>query len=88
MGVEVRSDGRGRVAEPFRDDLDIYSRCESETCVGVPEVVHPDYRQACLAREPLEVSGYVFRPQVPPVLSGEDEPLIVPGRTPADFSSC
>jgi hypothetical protein len=44
VGVQVRRNGRGRVAEPFRDDFELDAGCEGEARAGVSEVVQPDQR--------------------------------------------
>jgi hypothetical protein len=70
------------MAKPLRNDLELDIGGKGEACVGVSKIVQSDRWQARNAGQLQEMPRDVLGPEIPPVLSSEDESLVVPCRTP------
>ena len=84
MGVEVRSDGCGRVTKPVADDLHVHSGCQGKTGVRVSKVVQSYARDVRLAQQARKGGADVVGTNKSTVLVREDETLVLPACAPSE----
>jgi hypothetical protein len=63
MGIDVKGQGHGRVAEPFTHDLGMHTGLEGQGGVSVAQVMEADLGQPGTANTSVELPADVLRMQ-------------------------